>query len=128
MFSCRTLPKFDWFFTNDQLRDDFLQKVWSKTSGKVSSKEEVKAYMDRFVDQEKRREKRKREIEKWKSEKLKEGNLFSKLDQMKTKLKKKTKEREKKAAESATQAERREMLRMNQTLRNSEKLLKTIAV
>jgi hypothetical protein len=61
---------------------------------------------------------------------MKEGNFVTvnKLDQMKSKLKTKTKERERRAAESASQAERREMLRMKQTLRNSEKLLKTIAV
>lgn len=123
----RSLPKYDWFLTNDQMRDDFLHKVWSKTSGKVSSKDEIKLYMDKFLEQEKKREKRKKEIEKWKEEKMKEG-FVSKLDQMKTKLKKTTKEREKRETDSVHQVERREILKMKQSLRNSEKLLRVIGV
>jgi hypothetical protein len=109
------------------MRDDFLHKVWSKTSGKVSSKDEIKLYMDKFLEQEKKREKRKKEIEKWKEEKMKEG-FVSKLDQMKTKLKKTTKEREKRETDSVHQVERREILKMKQSLRNSEKLLRVIGV
>ncbi len=47
---------------------------------------------------------------------------------MKTKLKKTSKERERKATETANTVERREMLKMKQTLRNSEKLIKFIAI
>ena len=109
------------------MRENFFQKVWSKTSGKISSSEEIKYYMDKFIEQERKREKRKREIERWKEEKIKEG-FVSKLDHMKSRLKRTSKEREKKESDSVMQIERREMVKMRQSLRNSEKLLRVIGV
>ena len=47
---------------------------------------------------------------------------------MKSKMAKAAKEREKKVNETVSSVERRELLKMKQTLRNSEKLLNIISV